>query len=229
MQPKLIRYPLKTSPYSSHSVILKQLGMGNGRKLLDVGCADGSLSLQFISMGWRVVGIEPFGGDAQAARLNGLEIVEKTVEHALDELDTKFDAIVLADVLEHFADPWDQLRSIVELCHPNATVLISLPNVANFVTRVQLLFGRFDYVERGILDRTHLRFFTQASAVDLVTSAGLDCNVLIPTPTPVELIYPRLTSNYLGRGGLKINAALARAVPRFFGYQFVMSCSIRST
>jgi 2-polyprenyl-3-methyl-5-hydroxy-6-metoxy-1,4-benzoquinol methylase len=69
--------------------------------------------------------------------------------------------VVLADVLEHLPDPVRVLRSVHSLLNPGARIVVSVPNVAHVSVRAQLLFGRFRYSARGILDRTHLRFFTQ--------------------------------------------------------------------
>ena len=68
-----------------------------------------------------------------------------TLEEALDCLEEKYAGIVLADVLEHCADPWTQLARIVDHCEPNARLVISLPSVAHVVPRIRLLLGQFEY------------------------------------------------------------------------------------
>ncbi len=222
----MTRYPIKTSRHSSHSQIARIVGQGNGRWLLDVGCADGTLSERFVASGWRVVGIEPFASDAAIARARGIEVMEMTLEDAVNRLDQEFDAVVLADVLEHCADPWSLLREIVSHCKPGAVIVITVPNVAHLATRIQLFFGQFKYVDRGILDRTHLRFFTQSTAMELVEHAGLHLAQITVTPTPVELVFPSIMKSMAGNALLSFLANFTKVFPRVFGYQFVMICKI---
>ncbi len=220
----MVRYEVKGHKFSSHSVVLQEVGEGGGRKLLDVGCADGQMSERFADQGWNVFGIEPHSTDAVRARERGIAVMQLSLEEALDELGGKFSAIILADVLEHFSDPWTQLERLTQLLEPDGLVIISIPNIAHLVPRARLLAGKFEYEERGIMDRTHLRFFTRGSALTMVTESGLDCVKLIVTPTPLELVFPKILNSPLGRRTLSINARLSRAAPKLFGYQFVMVC-----
>ena len=220
------RYEVKPSEFSSHSVILRAVGEGRGRLLLDVGCADGQMSARFAERGWKVTGVEPYPDDAQRARERGITVLEMSLEESLDRLQEKFSMVVLADVLEHCADPWEQLRRIVGICEPQARLVISVPNIAHVVPRAQLLMGRFQYEDRGIMDRTHLRFFTRRTALEMVRGAGLTCESLHVTATPVELVLPQLAEASWGRRLLSVNAGLAKMVPRFLGYQFVMVCRV---
>lgn len=223
------RYELKPSEHSSHSVILRAVGEGHGRALLDVGCADGQVSELFVQAGWAVTGIEPDPVDAGRARDRGIEILEMTLEGALEQIDGPYDMVVLADVLEHCANPWEQLSRIVAVCRPGARLVISIPNIAHAVPRARLAFGKFEYEDRGIMDRTHLRFFTCRTAVELVVGAGLACESIEVTPTPLELVFPRLSEGHWGRRLLAVNAGIAKSVPRLLGYQFVMVCRVPGT
>ena len=81
---------------------------------------------------------------------------------------TRFTRIVMLDVLEHLADPERVLREAAEVLEPRGRIVVSLPNVANLSVRIGLLFGRFRYGDRGILDRGHLRFYTRRTARELV-------------------------------------------------------------
>lgn len=203
---------------------MRMLGEGNGRSLLDVGCADGEISSRLSSRGWDVLGVEPNPEDAVVAATRGIEVFRGTVEEALPAINREFDAVLLADVLEHCVDPWEQLRLVRQVCKPGAEVVISLPNVAHLSMRAQLLAGRFRYTEKGLLDRTHLRFFTRSSAVDLVEQAGLKIQEMTSTPAPVELVFPSLQRSSLGQAALALNAYLAGRRPTVFAYQFVLVC-----
>src|SRR5205823_7166679 len=106
-------------------------------------------------------------------------------------LEGGFDAIVCADVLEHLRDPAAALAAVRHALAPDGEVVISIPNVAHLWVRLSLLAGRFDYAERGILDRTHLRFFTRRTLLALLARAGLAVDELRVTPVPLPLVVPR--------------------------------------
>ncbi len=216
------RYTLKADPWSSHSVILRWSGPGRGRRALDVGAADGLLSRHLTAAGWRVVAIE---GDPTMAR-EGSSHCERMVvadlEKPLPVLGEPFDLIVYGDVLEHLKDPLGVLQMLNRTLAPDGRVLVSVPNIAHFWVRLNLLVGRFEYADRGILDRTHLRFFTRRSLHRLLQDAGLE--VVRQTATPVPL-YQVLPARWHGRLLAVVHAtgaAAARTFPRLLGYQFVV-------
>lgn len=222
------RYPIKSSPFSSHSKILDILGPGNNRTLLDIGTADGSLAVHFKNLGWVVTGIEPDPVDQKCAERLGLNVLNMGFEVAVHQLSEKFDVLIFADVLEHFSDPWHQLSKATKLCHSGSRVIISIPNIAHFVPRVRLTFGKFEYEDRGIMDRTHLRFFTRHTLLELISLSGLECETLDITPTPIELIYPRLIQTTWGQSLLSLNSGLSKLSPTLFGYQYLAVCRLPS-
>jgi 2-polyprenyl-3-methyl-5-hydroxy-6-metoxy-1,4-benzoquinol methylase len=216
------RYAFKPDPHSSHSVILRWLGEGHGRTVLDVGAADGLLSRRFAAQGWRVTGIE---ADPIAAQV-GSKWCERMVVANLDRetppLETLYDAIVYGDVLEHLADPLRVLSDMKRFLAPDGVVVISVPNVAHFVIRLSLLIGKFEYLDRGILDHTHLRFFTERSLRALVSDAGLGLDRFTATPAPLYQVLPvRFHRPWLAITH-RMNAWLAHSLPRVLGYQFVV-------
>ena len=216
------RYTLKGDPHSSHSVILDWLGEGRGRRLLDVGAADGLLSRFLTARGWKVTGIEANPVMAAAGAAHCEHMIAADIDAGLPPLDGDFDAIVCADVLEHLRDPAGTLMALRRSLAAGGQVVISIPNVAHAWVRLSLLTGRFDYAERGILDRTHLRFFTRRTLGALVTGAGL--RVIRMTSTPVPL-YQVLPARWHGRALAAVHAvsaAMARALPRLLAYQFVV-------
>ncbi len=104
---------------------------------------------------------------------------------------------------------------------PGGVLLVSLPNVANVTVRLALLLGRFDYAPRGILDATHLRFFTRRTGRALLESAGYRVAWESATAMPVELALPALGRPPLAplvRGSALLSAWIW---PTLFGYQFV--------
>ncbi len=160
------------------------------------------------------------------ASQRGVSVLHMGFEEAVLNLDEKFDAIVFADELEHFNDPWVQLSSAVKLCHSESRVIISIPNIAHLVPRLRLTFGKFDYEDRGIMDRTHLHFFTRKTVLELIAQSGLECETLKFTPTPIELLYPKLSSTHWGQSLLTLNSRLSKLSPSLLGYQFLAVCRL---
>ncbi len=144
------------------------------RRVLEVGCGAGQLGRLLRSRGHTVAGVELIPNQAELARGHLNHVVTADVE--TDDLPFaagSFDAIIFADVLEHLIDPWRVLRESTDLLSPGGRVIASIPNVQNLDVLWRLLRGRWDYRERGILDRGHLRFFTLHGIHDLFRQAGL--------------------------------------------------------
>lgn len=217
-------YRLKDDPHSSHSVILARLGDGRGRRALDVGAADGFLAERLTAQGWSVTALERDPELAARARGRCKEVIVADLESAPPLLRGPFDAIVYGDVLEHLSDPRAALRALDRTLAPGGTVIVSVPNVAHLWMRLSLLIGRFDYADRGILDRTHLRFFTRRTLLALLREAGLSVGELAVTPVPLPLVVPE---RWHGAGLRRLHGWSARAArgwPGGLAYQFVAVC-----
>ncbi|MGH7278273.1 MAG: class I SAM-dependent methyltransferase [Candidatus Rokuibacteriota bacterium] len=216
------RYLLKADPYSSHSLMLRWLGEGNGRAVLDVGAADGLLSRHLRARGWRVTAIEADPGLARAGAVHCDRMLVADLNRETPPLHRLFDAIVFGDVLEHLTEPSRVLAEMGRALAPGGRVVISIPNVAHLWMRLSLLAGRFEYAERGILDRTHLRFFTARTLTAMVTAAGLAIVRRSVTPVPLHhVVTPRWHGACLDAVHAA-SAVAARALPRLLGYQFVV-------
>ena len=215
------RYPVKSDRHSSHSQIVSLCGQGNGKKLLDVGCARGHLSTKLKENGWQVTGIEYDEEDARVAERAGISIIVGTAEESLQKLTEFYDVIVFADVLEHFVDPPFVLKLATEKLKPSGQIIISIPNVAHFSVRLQLLLGSFNYTDRGILDRTHLHFYTKRSLKEMITLSDLCVVRLGATPAPIEEVFPVLRKVKPLRLLLEMNALIARTFKGLFAYQYI--------
>lgn len=211
----------KSDPYSSHSVILRLAANGHGRRLLDVGAAHGYLAREFRSRGFQVTGIEASAVLGEEAAKHCDELLLLDLDGPLPAFPEPFDIIIFGDVLEHLKNPVAVLRQLTAGLREGGEVIISLPNVANLYVRLRLLFGRFDYQERGILDRTHLRFFTRETFREFLLDAGMELEELTATPIPLTLVIPQRHQGVLFAMLHAANAWLARSWQTLFGYQFV--------
>jgi 2-polyprenyl-3-methyl-5-hydroxy-6-metoxy-1,4-benzoquinol methylase len=157
-------------------------------KVLDLGCASGRLG-------------EALKARGTASLVHGIELSESAALEATSRLDqvwvgdlslfdwtqadTDYDVIIAADVLEHLADPWETLRQLRRILSVGGRIIASVPNVRYWKVIADLLFrGEFRYVDAGILDRTHLRFFTKSSLGRLFAEAGYTVEYLAPKPIP---------------------------------------------
>jgi 2-polyprenyl-3-methyl-5-hydroxy-6-metoxy-1,4-benzoquinol methylase len=196
--------------------------MSPGSLVLDVGAASGTLGRLCRGETLRLKGIEPNPVWAEMARPFYQEMYVGKVETSPAEYLAGVNAVVLADVLEHLPDPKTTLDSLVEEQAPGCWFILSVPNIANLWIRLSLLFGHFDYSERGILDRTHLHFFTRSTFFDFLQKAGLEIKECVATPIPLDLVHPFFEQNAVGRWLHGVLATVTRWFPTLLGYQFVV-------
>jgi SAM-dependent methyltransferase len=196
--------------------------------VLDVGCGLGLNGAAARRRGAHVTGIDRAPQAAAAARLD--EVLEVDVEsdasceRALGA--KRFDLILFGDVLEHTREPARVLGRLLRHLDDEGRVIVSLPNVAAWTVRLALLRGRFDYEASGILDRTHLRFFTRQTAVRLVEDAGLEVLRVDENPMLVRAAARKLVLDRLARADPdapddRDPTALARSRPYALYQRFV--------
>ncbi len=215
-------YTDKLSYWSSHQQIVRILAnLPMGSRILDIGAGLGTLARLSDGKGFVLRGIEPNFTWLGDTRILYSEVYEGTLEQTPDSYLEGHDAVVCADVLEHLVYPEEQLKRLVKKQSDQCIYLISVPNVANIWIRLNLLFGHFDYQDRGILDRTHLHFYTKNSFIALLLKAGLHVTKLIATPIPMDLMLPFLSNNTFGNGVMKILNVTTQISPGLLGYQWI--------
>jgi len=149
----------------------------NCKRVLDVGCGYGGLGRNLLNRGIEnIFGVEinPDAGPQLEKIYSGywLGDVEQVILPAGIE---PFDCIVFADVLEHLRDPWNTLKRYLHWLRPGGYVVASIPNVRNIALLYNLIIrGRWRYEDSGLLDRTHLRFFTRKEILDMFKGAELE-------------------------------------------------------
>lgn len=153
------------------------------RRLLEVGCGPGRMSAELQARGHEVTGLELDAGFAALARTRCDRVIEADLEH--DDIGEMlrgetFDAIVAGDVLEHLRDPHSLLVRLRPLLADDGILVISVPNVANEAVRLALMQGEFPYAPVGLLDRTHLRFFTPRLLDQMLVEAGFAVDQILP-------------------------------------------------
>jgi 2-polyprenyl-3-methyl-5-hydroxy-6-metoxy-1,4-benzoquinol methylase len=191
--------------------LLRLWGNRKNLDVLDVGCGFATTSQHIEKRGNRVTGIESSAEAVAVARTRVSEVIHADLQnHPLG--DRKFDVIIFADVLEHLAWPIGVLRGYLDLLKTGGRVIISLPNVGLWSVRLNLLLGRFRYEETGVLDRTHLRFFTVRTAREMIEQAGLKVIGQTYNPGLVRPFVP-LAKKILGGGESHDPAALLESRP----------------
>jgi SAM-dependent methyltransferase len=217
-------YQFKPGRFSSHGRILAAARTWpRSHRILEIGTATGYLGRELGLLGFReLAGVESDAASAQVAREHYRWFAVADLEHdVLPDDIRECDVLICADVLEHLRDPLAQLRTLLTRVKPGASVVVSLPNVAHWTVRLSLLAGRFSYTDRGLLDRSHLRFFTLRSARALIEEAGCRIERCDPTPIPLALVLAPFVPSFLAQWAEAAYTALTLLWRTLFAYQFV--------
>ncbi len=211
----------------THRLVIEEVPSGS--RVLELGCATGYLGKVLTrEKGCRVLGIEI---DAEAIAWCA-DTYEATVVANLNDPSSldwgalgSFDAIVASAVLEHLVDPEAVLRLAADRLRPGGVVVANLPNIAHWTIRMALLRGRWEYTDYGILDRTHLRFYTLRSAHELFESCGLGVERIHYTYGPRPL---PLKAASLVLGGQRFRDSICERYPGLFGQEMVVRARART-
>lgn len=186
---------------------VKQIEMvGRGKRVVDFGCWNGLVAGALKERGCHVTGIEMDPEAAEAAR----EACDRVIVADLDEIDLdsalegeEYDVGLFGDVIEHLKHPGRLLRRFRGLLAPGGHIVLSVPNIAHASIRLMLLEGRFDYENTGILDDTHLKYYTRQSVGDLLESCGFMVEVIdwVEKRLPARVVHEVLDP--LGLGNLE--------------------------
>ena len=178
-------------PNNAHSVLHRLVCEAGGASMsiLEVGCSSGYVGATFVGKGHRVTGVEPDPMAAEAARAFLQEVHCEDIADFLPRAPAgRYDAILFGDVLEHLPDPAATLRQCIPLLAPGGLVAISLPCATHGSIRAMLLEGRWDYADYGLLDRTHLRFFSRAGVQELFAAASMRITRMVSLVQPIDTV-----------------------------------------
>jgi len=192
-------------PESSHTKMVRLVG--ENKRVLEIGCGWGAVSQRLKQNGNTVVGIEIDREKAKTAKSFCKQVLVEDVEKIrFDFTQKQFDIVLFGDVLEHLKQPRKLLERVKPCLAEYGHIVISVPNVANWRVRLNLLLGRFDYEDQGILDKTHLRFFTRKNAENLIEGAGYK---IVESDFVPSFPFPFFKKH------------LAKINPNAFAYQFI--------
>ncbi len=217
-------YAYRPSAHSAQGRVLQLMEHRPPCRVLDVGCGPGWLAEALTAQGHTVTGVA--GGEAPGVAGRMDRFVRADLEAGLpDEVGEGYDVIVAADVIEHVSEPRRLLADMADRLTRGGSIIASVPNISHWYPRGRIAVGRFDYDQRGILDATHLRFFTRASFLHVVKQAGLEPVGRRHTGLPFDGLGIR-TRTGPGRVAALADRALVRLWPTMFAYQFVYELTV---
>lgn len=221
-------YQYKDFAGSSHRILLSLIGTHARRHgtLVDLGAAGGELGEALRGDFQRTIGFELDIDNIARLKERFSRVVIADLER-LTKLPREIDVLVLADVLEHLREPRDLLRIVDQSLSAEGRIFISVPNIANLTIRLGLLAGIFTYRDRGILDHTHLRFYTKKTLRREIERAGFEIVEMRGSAIPVRLIVGKWVPEVVLRPVEAVLAASTQIWKALFAYQFVLAARPR--
>lgn len=211
-------------PYEAHRLIYDKIE--NGSNVLDVGCATGYFAKKLKEKKCNVWGIEIDSSASQKAKKYCEKVfvgdIEK--EKSLPFQKHFFDYILLMDILEHLKNPSSALRIFKPYLKKDGKIIISVPNVAFLSIRLALLRGKFAYQELGIMDATHLRFFTKKTLLEMIEKTGLRIEEVDVSSGFSQITF---VGKYLNHIPKIWQYKITKLFPTLLGYQFIIICTVR--
>ena len=216
-------YTFKDFEGSSHRILIDLIRRfaPRGGTLLDLGAAGGELGAAVRDRFDRAIGFE-YDADRIGQLRGRFDSVVIADLETVRKLPANVRAVVLADILEHLRDASTLLRCVHDALAPDGRAFISVPNIANVTVRLGLLVGVFEYRDRGILDYTHLRFFTMRTIRREIENAGFRIVAVRGSSVPIRLIIGRWMPEFLLRIGERLLTWITRVWRSLFAYQIVI-------
>jgi 2-polyprenyl-3-methyl-5-hydroxy-6-metoxy-1,4-benzoquinol methylase len=217
--PRSEEYGLKGDEGTSHTVIAEMLADVPPKRILDLGCSGGRLAERLRNLGHSVTGVDSVEIDGVHGRVDRF-VLGDLEDGVPADAGGGYDVVIAADVIEHVSRPGSLLRQMTGVVAADGEILVSTPNFAHWYPRIRVAAGMFGYDRRGILDETHLRFFTRRSLLRLVRASGLEVRDLRCTGLPFDVLAEGTGAG--SRVARRVDRGLVRMRPTLFGYQFVL-------
>ena len=219
-------YKRKRSPHSSHEKILKYLPNGSGQKILEFGGGNGNLYQDMIKKEYEVICIDRQQGEFSQIP-DSSYIYNDNINTKDLNLKREYDFLVLSDNLAQTFNDEDFLRGIKKFVKEDGTIIVVVPNITIWFYRLSILFGRFNYGDRGILDRKNLHFYTKDSISNLLERSGYSVEKTQYTSLPFEMVFETVGKSLLMKTFDNIYAGIANLWPSLFAYQFIVKAKIK--
>ncbi len=218
------KYQDKTTDFrSSHQLALQLTRRIKPQTVTDIGCGPGFVAKHCQDDGIHVTGLDmypPLEGTMQAFH----RVILEAEPLPVDPFES--DVVLMLDIIEHLASPEEFLLAMrnnsdqLGMDQHEKTLILSTPNIAFIIPRLNLLFGRFNYAERGILDITHKRLFTRKSLRHCLETCGYRIERFHPVGLAFEVVFKGVMGKLLAR----ISWLMARMLPTVFAAQFLVVC-----
>jgi methionine biosynthesis protein MetW len=208
--------PQSVHPDDAHSILMRAIPAQ--KAVLELGCATGYLSAYMTqTLGCKVIGLEYDADSVTIARdrCEAAYVTDLDADNALENASkhAPYDVVLAAAVLEHLKFPERLLNNLKPLLNPNALVIVSLPNIAHWSMRLQLLSGNFNYTDYGIMDRTHCRLYTLKTGRELLEQQGYRVEDMTVSGSGLQ--------NLLNQWGRKNGRKFPLVLPNLFGYELI--------
>src|SRR3989344_7324364 len=203
------------TPFEAHVMVFERIKPSS--KILDLGCASGYFAKELLKKNCRVWGMDADKEAVQEAKKYCVEV--KVAD--LDELSSRlnrdtFDYILLLDVLEHLKNPEKLLKLLKKYLNRDGEIIVSVPNIAFISLRLSHMAGKFDYKKTGIMDESHLHFYTKKTLIDLITKCGLK---IIDFDTASGFSQITLIGKYFNSVPKYWQYRITKLFPALLGYQ----------
>lgn len=198
-----------------------------GETVLDIGCSSGNFGQELIKNKKCVVdGVDIDQKDvALAAKKLRKALVLNVESEPLDALKERYDTILMMDVIEHLVDPVSALQRVAKALKPGGKLIFSVPNMAHISVRLDLLLGDLNYRKTGLLDNTHLHFYTEKTLLDVLNAAGLS---VVETHSSTVTYPKQLIDLKLKEAGLQGGEEFRQMITKTKGdiYQFIGTAKV---
>lgn len=208
-------------PFEAHRMVFDLIETGS--YVLDLGCATGYFAKELQKKACKVVGVDVEKSALKIAK----QYCDKVIESDFEKINEvpipkkSFDYILLLDVLEHLKKGEELLASIHQYLKPGGQLILSTPNIAHLSVRFNLLCGNFDYADLGIMDRTHVHFYTKKTLVDVLIKTNWSIKLLTQTAdfgqVPILGRWVRIIPK-------RIQFQITNLLPTSLGIQWIVKC-----